>query len=54
MLTEEISPALVDEVVALTGRGELRRRLLPARTGVYFVLALCLFSGLFQPHVEAW
>ena len=29
VLTEEISPELVDEVVALTGCGERRRRLLP-------------------------
>jgi transposase IS4-like protein len=45
VLTEEIGPALVDEVVEVTGRGERRRRLLPARAVVYFVLALCLFSG---------
>ncbi|WP_052270302.1 IS4 family transposase [Streptomyces sp. MUSC 125] len=45
VLTEEISPGLVDEVVELTGCGERRRRLLPARAVVYFVLALCLFSS---------
>ncbi len=45
MLTEQISPSLVDEVVAETGRLERRCRLLPARTVVYFVLGLCLFSG---------
>jgi hypothetical protein len=45
VLTEEISPELVDEVVAATGCGERRVRLLPARAVVYFVLALCLFSG---------
>ncbi|RPK42626.1 hypothetical protein EES39_20470 [Streptomyces sp. ADI92-24] len=45
VLTGEISPELVDEVVELTGCGERRRRLLPARTVVYFVLALCLFSS---------
>ncbi|MFF3689726.1 transposase domain-containing protein [Streptomyces sp. NPDC002187] len=45
VLTEEISPELGDEVVELTGRGEHRRRLLPARAVVYFVLALCLFSS---------
>ena len=33
------------EVVAETGRGEKRNRLLPARVTVYFVLAMCLFSG---------
>ncbi|MEV6653950.1 transposase domain-containing protein [Streptomyces sp. NPDC051219] len=45
VLTEEISPELVDESVELTGCGERRRRLLPARAVVYFVLALCLFSS---------
>ncbi|MFD8384642.1 transposase domain-containing protein [Streptomyces sp. NPDC059679] len=45
VLTEEIRPELVDEDVELTGCGERRRRLLPARAVVYFVLALCLFSG---------
>ncbi|MFW6724995.1 IS4 family transposase [Streptomyces sp. MAR4 CNY-716] len=45
VLTEEISPGLVDEVVELIGCGERRRRLLPARAVVYFVLALCLFSS---------
>jgi hypothetical protein len=45
VLTEEISPGLVDEVVELAGCGERRRRLLPARAVVYFVLALCLFSS---------
>lgn len=45
VLTEEIGPDLVDEVVELTGRVERRRRLLPARAVVYFVLGLCLFSS---------
>lgn len=45
VLTEQITPAMVDEVVAQCGRRERRRRLLPARAVVYFVLALCLFSG---------
>jgi hypothetical protein len=35
---------LVDAVIAETGRGERRSRLLPARVVVYFVLAMCLFS----------
>jgi hypothetical protein len=35
----------VDEVLAETGRREQRRRLLPARVVVYYVLALCLFFG---------
>jgi hypothetical protein len=45
VLTEQIPPALVDEVVVLAGRRERRCRLLPARAVVYFVLALCLFSS---------
>src|SRR3954451_19091074 len=45
VLTEQIPPALVDEVVADAGRLQRRRRLLPARAVVYFVLGLCLFSG---------
>lgn len=45
VLTSAFPPELVDEVVAACGRGEQRRRLLPARVVVYFVLAMCLFSG---------
>ncbi|MGE5289527.1 MAG: transposase domain-containing protein [Micromonosporaceae bacterium] len=45
MLTCEISPDLVDEVIELAGCREKRRRLPPARAVVYFVLGLCLFSG---------
>jgi hypothetical protein len=45
VLTGEVSPGLVDEVIDLAGCREKRRRLLPARTVVYFVLGLCLFSG---------
>jgi hypothetical protein len=45
VLTSEVSPDLVDEVIELAGCREKRRRLLPARTVVYFVLGLCLFSG---------
>jgi hypothetical protein len=45
VLTGEVSPGLVDEVIELAGCREKRRRLLPARTVVYFVLGLCLFSG---------
>jgi hypothetical protein len=45
VLTGEIGPGLVDEVTGLAGCREKRRRLLPARTAVYFVLGLCLFSG---------
>lgn len=45
VLTGEITPALVDEVIELSGCREKRQRLLPARLVVYFVLGLCLFSG---------
>src|SRR3954466_283666 len=45
VLTAQIGPALVDEVVAAAGAAQRRVRLLPARAVVYFVLALCLFSG---------
>lgn len=45
VLTGEIGPGMVDEVIGLAGCREKRRRLLPARTVVYFVLGLCLFSG---------
>jgi Insertion element 4 transposase N-terminal/Transposase DDE domain len=44
-LTSTFPPELVDQVVAQTGRGEQRRRLLPARVMVYYVLALALFAG---------
>jgi hypothetical protein len=45
VLSHQVPPGLVDEVLAVTGRAERRFRALPARLGVYFVLALCLFSG---------
>lgn len=45
VLTCELPPSLIDEVLSETGRCEKRRRKLPARTVVYFVLAMCLFSG---------
>jgi hypothetical protein len=45
VLTGEVSPGLVDEVIELAGCREKRRRLLPAQAVVYFVLGLCLFSG---------
>jgi hypothetical protein len=44
-LTRAFPPELVDEVVEATDTRELRRRLLPARLTVYFVLALWLFRG---------
>jgi len=43
-LTSTFPPDLVDEVIQQTGRAEQRRRLLPARVVVYFVLALALYS----------
>ncbi|MDF3288133.1 IS4 family transposase [Streptomyces silvisoli] len=45
VLTRAFPPELVDEVIAECGRVEQRRRLLPARVVLYFVLAMCLFSG---------
>jgi hypothetical protein len=44
-LTRAFPPVLVDRIVATTDTRELRRRLLPARLVVYFVLALWLFRG---------
>ncbi|MFD8222541.1 IS4 family transposase [Streptomyces sp. NPDC059697] len=50
LLTWVYPPGLVDRVVAACGRSEHRRRLLPARLVVYFVLALALFSP--APYLE--
>ena len=44
-LTRTFSPELVDRVIAETEAHEERRRLLPARLVMYFVLALWLFRG---------
>jgi hypothetical protein len=44
-LTKAFPPELVDAIVAATDTREVRRRLLPARLVVYFVLALWLFRG---------
>jgi len=44
-LTRAFPPDLVDRIVATTDTRELRRRLLPARLVVYFVLSLWLFRG---------
>lgn len=44
-LTKTFPPELVDQVVKVTDTREVRRRLLPARLVVYFVLALWLFRG---------
>ena len=44
VLTRVFPPELVDSVLAEVGRVERRRRLLPARLVVYYVLAMTLFS----------
>src|SRR5215469_15579487 len=45
LLTRVFPPDVVDAAVAAAGRGEVRSRLLLARVTVYYVLAMCLFSG---------
>jgi Insertion element 4 transposase N-terminal len=45
-LTATFPPELVDRVLAQTGRTEQRRRLLPARMVVYYLLALALFADV--------
>jgi hypothetical protein len=45
VLTAQITPELVDEVIEVTGCREKRRRLLPARAVVYLVLGMCLLAG---------
>ena len=45
VLTRVFTPELVDSAVADAGAREQRRRLLPARLMMYFVLALWLFRG---------
>ena len=45
VLTRVFTPELVDSAVADAGAREQRRRLLPARLVMYFVLALWLFRG---------
>jgi hypothetical protein len=45
VLTRVFTPELVDAAVADAGAREQRRRLLPARLMMYFVLALWLFRG---------
>jgi hypothetical protein len=51
VLTRTYPPALIDQVLAQTGRGERRHRLLPARLVVYYVLALALFAGIAYEEV---
>jgi hypothetical protein len=45
LLTRVFPPAAVDAAIATADRAEVRSRLLPARIVVYYVLAMCLFSG---------
>src|ERR1700712_392934 len=45
VLTRVLPRDLIDEVIQESGRQERRRRLLPARLVVYYVLALTLFYG---------
>jgi hypothetical protein len=45
LLTRTFPPEAVDAAIASADRGEVRNRLLPARVVVYYVLAMCLFSG---------
>ena len=45
VLTRVFTPELVDAAVEGAGAREQRRRLLPARLMMYFVLALWLFRG---------
>lgn len=44
VLTRVFAPEVVDRVLAQSGRVEQRRRLLPARVVVYYVMGLALFS----------
>jgi hypothetical protein len=52
-LTRYLPPELVDDVLTRTHTVQKRLRLLPSRTGVYFVLALALFPGLGYARVWA-
>lgn len=45
VLTRVFAPERVDKVIARTGAGEQRSRLLPSRLMVYYVMALALFSS---------
>jgi hypothetical protein len=45
LLTRVFPPAVIDAAVAASDREDVRSRLLPARLVVYYVLAMCLFSG---------
>src|SRR5215218_4693388 len=51
VLTRSLPPELVDQVLAATGQGEQRRRLLPARVVVSDTLAMCLFAQVGNEEV---
>jgi hypothetical protein len=51
-LTQQIPFELVDDVLEQTRTVQMRRRVLPSRVGVYFVLALALFPGL--GYLRVW
>jgi hypothetical protein len=53
-LTSTFPPDLVDQVIEQTGRAEQRRRLLPARVVVYWVLALALYGQAAHEEVLRW
>jgi hypothetical protein len=44
-LTKSFPLELVDQIIEVTDTREVRKRLLPSRLVVYFVLALWLFRG---------
>jgi Insertion element 4 transposase N-terminal/Transposase DDE domain len=44
VLTTTLPPTLIDEVLTATGRHSHRKRQLPARTMVYYVIALALYG----------
>jgi hypothetical protein len=52
VLAGQVPAGLVDQVLADTGRVQRRRRRLPARAVVWFVLALTLFHG--QGYRSVW
>jgi transposase IS4-like protein len=52
VLGEYVPAALIDEVLAATGRVQQRIRRLPSRVTVLFILALTLFSG--QGYRGVW
>ena len=44
VLTRVFPPALVDEVIAASGRTQVRHRALPARVMAYFAIGMGLYS----------